>query len=370
MGKEATRLMKEAKAFVANKRKRDKQANNSEWYSLRSLLGNDWAMFYFLIGGREAGKSYATTNFFISQWKRYNRPWTWLRLTEASQKKLLQNNAEKLIDPDIRRNWNLDIVTSGTNVYEVTKRDQKGKILEKKLMARVLALNTFYNDKGNGLFDKDFLNDPNMYYNICLDEMNREESEKNTFDITYAFANQIENLIRSTKRRVRIICIGNTLQEASDIMAPFNFFPQEFGRYYLKKKRAIIDYIPPTEQYKERREGTAADILAGDSSTFTNQIQLDKSLVSKKRLRKPQVVIRFTKATDGWFVVWDSGIIARFNGETTNRVIAMRPYLNCRFDQELRDLVFKQFNAQSYLFRDLTTQILFQKHLMLLKPRS
>ena len=64
-----------------------------------------------------------------------------------------------------------------------------------------------------------------MYYNICLDEMNREESEKNTFDITYAFANQIENLIRSTKRKVRIICIGNTLQEASDIMAPFNFFP-------------------------------------------------------------------------------------------------------------------------------------------------
>ena len=124
---------------------------------------------------------------------------------------MLQNNAEKLIDPDIRRNWNLDIVTSGTNVYEVIKRDQKGKIIEKKLMARVLALNTFYNDKGNGLFDKDFLNDPNMYYNICLDEMNREESEKNTFDITYAFANQIENLIRSTKRRVRIICIGNTL---------------------------------------------------------------------------------------------------------------------------------------------------------------
>ena len=66
MGKEATRLMKEARAFVANKRKRDKQANNSEWYSLRSILGNDWAMFYFLIGGREAGKSYATTNFFIS----------------------------------------------------------------------------------------------------------------------------------------------------------------------------------------------------------------------------------------------------------------------------------------------------------------
>lgn len=370
MGKEARRLIKEAKAFVENKRKRDKTVNNSEWYSLRSILGNDWAMFYFLIGGREAGKSYATTNFFISEWRRYGRPFTWLRLTEASQKKLLQNNAEKLIDPDIKRNWSLDIVTSGTNVYEVTKRDEKGKILEKKLMARVLALNTFYNDKGNGLFDKDFLNDPNMYYNICLDEMNREESEKNTFDIVYAFANQLESLIRSTKRKVRIICIGNTLQEASDIMAPFNFFPQEFGRYYLKKKRAVIDYIPPSEQYKERREGTAADILAGQSSTFTNEVYLDKSLISRKRLVKAQVVIKFGTKREKWFTVWDGGIIARYNGETTNNIIAMKPYLNCAFKQELRDLVFQQFNAQCYLFRDLTTQVLFQKNLQLLKPRS
>lgn len=230
-------------------------------------------------------------------------------------------------------------------------------------MARVLALNTFYNDKGNGLFDKDFLNDPNMYYNICLDEMNREESEKNTFDIVYAFANQLESLIRSTKRKVRIICIGNTLQEASDIMAPFNFFPQEFGRYYLKKKRAVIDYIPPSEQYKERREGTAADILAGQSSTFTNEVYLDKSLISRKRLVKAQVVIKFGTKREKWFTVWDGGIIARYNGETTNNIIAMKPYLNCAFKQELRDLVFQQFNAQCYLFRDLTTQVLFQKNL-------
>jgi hypothetical protein len=49
-------------------------------------------------------------------------------------------------------------------------------------------------------------------------------------------------------------------------------------------------------------------------------------------LRKPQVVIRFTKNTDSWFTMWDDGVIARFNGETPNRVIAMRPYLNYRFD--------------------------------------
>ena len=86
------------------------------------------------------------------------------------------NNAEKLVDPDLRRKYKLDLVTLGDNVYNVLERDKKGKPKRKELMCRVMDLATFYNDKGSGLFDKDFLNDPNMYYNICLDEMNRTRS--------------------------------------------------------------------------------------------------------------------------------------------------------------------------------------------------
>ena len=166
---------------------RNKQAKKAaEWYSIRSLLGYSWAIFYFMIGGREAGKSYATTEFFVGQWRKYRRPFYWLRLTDRTQEILLKNNAEKLIDPDLRRKYDLDLVVRGDGVYEVLKRDSEGKVREKALMCRVLALSTFYNDKGSGLFDKDFLNDPNMYYNICLDEMNRELNEKNSFDILYA----------------------------------------------------------------------------------------------------------------------------------------------------------------------------------------
>lgn len=168
-------------------------------------------------------------------WRKYKRPFYWLRLTDDSAKKLLKNNAEKLIDPDLRRKYELDLETRGDAVYEV-ERNEEGKVIHRELMARVLSLSTFYSDKGSGLFDKDFLNDPNMYYNICLDEMNREKNEKNTFDIVYAFTNQLENLVRSTKQRLRIICIGNTLEEASDILCCFNFIPEEFGRYKLKSK--------------------------------------------------------------------------------------------------------------------------------------
>lgn len=346
-----------------------------EWYSLRSILGYSWAIFYFLLGGREAGKSYSVTKFFVGQWRKYGRPFYWLRLTEASARKLLTNNAEKLIDPDIRRKYKLDIITNGDAVYEVTKRsapDKNGqtKILEKKLMARVLALSTFYNDKGSGLFDKDFLDDPKMFYNICLDEMNREANEKNSFDIVYAFTNQLENLVRSTKQRLRVICIGNTLEEASDLLCAFNFLPEEFGRFKLKSKRAVIEYIEPSEKYLARRKGTIADILMPTASTFTNKIDTDNTLVYNGRLIKPEYIIKFTKDKDDWFTIWDGNKVAPYNGEKCAQIIAMRPYLDEFFVTETRDQVIERFDTRCYGFKNLITFKKFQKQLSLLKPRK
>lgn len=347
---------------------------NREWYALRGMLSYSWAMVLFLIGGREAGKSYAVSDFCVSQWKTKGRPFYWLRLTETSAGRLLMNGAEKLVDPDIRRRWNLDLVTVGDAVYEVTKRGPKkedgrpGKILEKKLMARVLALNTFYNDKGSGLFDKDFLKDPNMYYNIVCDEMNREQSEKNTFDIVYAFSNQVENIVRSTKKRIRIICIGNLLSDASDLLTAINFIPETFGRFKIKKKRAVVEYIEPSKKYLDRRKGTVADIFSGDSSTFTNVIDVDRTLISKKRLRKPSYVVAFTN-TDK-FTVWDGNVVAPYNKERGINVIAMRPYLDYLFEPKSRDTVMQLFDTRSYRFTNLVTQKIFKKNLALLKPRK
>ena len=349
---------------------RNKQAKKAaEWYSIRSLLGYSWAIFFFMIGGREAGKSYATTEFFVGQWRKYGRPFYWLRLTDRTQSQLLLNNAEKLIDPDLRRKYNLDLFVKGDGVYEVLERDSLGRIKEKKLMARVLALSTFYNDKGTGLFDKDFLNDPKMFYNICLDEMNRELNERNSFDILYAFANQLENLVRSTKQRVRVICIGNYLEEASDILCAFNFLPERFGRFKLKKKRAVVDYIEPSESYLNRRKGTIADILMPNASTFTNKIKTDESLIAKRRLNKPTAIIKFSTKEEAWFTLWDSCVIAKYKNEKT-RSIAMRPYIDELYQSTIRDAVISQFDTRSFLYKDLITFKTFQKHLELLKPRK
>lgn len=232
-----------------------------------------------------------------------------------------------------------------------------------------MALNTFYNDKGSGYFDKDFLNDPKMYYNICLDEMNRELNEKKSFDIVYAFTNQLENLVRNTKTRIRVICIGNTLEEASDILSTFNFLPEKFGRFKLKAKRAIVEYMEPTEAYKKMRSGSIADILMPTASTFTNAIKTDYSLVNKSRLIKPQQVIKFTKDESTWFTVWNNSIIAPYNKEKVP-VINMRPYLDGLYSQDIMKNVILIFDTRGYQYKNLVTFKLFQKNIELLKPRK
>lgn len=49
----------------------------SEWYNLKPILGHaNWALFYILLGGREAGKSYSVTNYFVDSWVNQGIPFT------------------------------------------------------------------------------------------------------------------------------------------------------------------------------------------------------------------------------------------------------------------------------------------------------
>ena len=331
---------------------RKRKLYEKEWYTVRSIFGYNDMFFYILLGAREAGKSYSVMKQFVSDWKKKGKPFTWLRLTEASQKKMLQNNADKFIDADIRRRYDLDLKVKGFQVFD-----------HGKPMAKVLALSTFYNDKGVALFDNEY----DLGYNICLDEMNREMNEKKTFDINYAFVNQMENLVRSTKDKLRIVLIGNTLEEAGDILCSFNFIPEEFGRYKIRKKKAVLDYIPPSKAYLERRKGTVADLLASDQSTFTNKVEVDKTLVFKGRLMHPTNVIMFTKTEK--YTIWDSKVIKEYNGEKVP-VIAMRAYIDQVFNTELRDNVISIFHNRGFYFRDLITQKKFKKAIELLKPKG
>lgn len=316
---------------------REVKTYKGEWYTINSILGNDWARFFYLLGGREAGKSYS-----VMQWatkRKLRNPdkvkFYWFRLTDTQQKALLSNGAGDLIDPDLKRKYNLKTMTKGNIVYTYKEQERETKtgktVVEKtdvKEFCRVMACSTFYNDKGRGYFDNEYDGE----YICVLDEMNREQSERNTFDIVYAFVNQLENVLRSTKTKVKIIMIGNTLEEASDLLSALNFIPDGFGRYKLKRKLAVVDYIKPNEHYLERRKDATANLMMGQASTFTNEIDIDKSLLVNKRERKqPQYIVKFGKTKDTWFTVWNNRIISDYNKEQVTTV-PMSRYLDDHFN--------------------------------------
>lgn len=325
--------------------------SKSQWYTVQSILGFSWAIFYILLGARDAGKSYSVMDFFLHEYFTKGKDFVWLRLTEASTKKLLNNNAMQFIDIGLMNKYGIgskDITVKGNTVF-----------FKGKKMVKILALSTFYSDKGVAHFsDKEFENEM-FAYNICCDEFQRERSERNTFDINYAFVNQLENLVRH-KTNCRIFLVGNTVEECSDILAAsFNFIPETFGRYKLRKKRCVIDYIPPSIKYLERRKGSIANLLTPDASTFTNEQKFDRSKIYKGRVHKPQYVIQFRNT---WFTVWDDNVILRYNKEN-KPIIPMVPLLlnNSVFRSELRDEIILMNYEKRFMFRDLLTQKLFDK---------
>ena len=372
--------MKQLSEFkeLTRKQRNLRKVGSREYYSLRHMLGYlNWAEMVVLLGGREAGKSYSVTDFFCRQYKYHHIPFYWIRLTEEQARKLLQNNAMKLVDPDLRRKYKLDLVTNANIVYNVTKRskpdkDGKTRILEKEVFAQVYDLSTAYKDKGS-LFDKDFLSNPTMRYNIAVDEFEREPGERKTFDIVYSLATQLENLVRSTHERLRVFFLGNCLEDASDILASLNFIPEEFGIFKLKNKRCVIENIEPSEAYLKRRAKSIANILMPDNASFkTNKMDSDKSLIDKKTLRSPMWLIKFTKDKQKWYTMWDDGIIKRYNNECIKRskVIAMRPYLDEIYAPEDMNMVFQQFYNRSLHYHSMMDFKCFQNDLTLLKsPR-
>ena len=367
-----SKLTNDIKIIRDNQRKQ--KTYKGEWYTINSIFGNDWAIFYALLGGREAGKSYSAMQWAVNRRfnKKDNCKFYWFRLTEAATNNLLADNGDKLVDPDLKRKYNVNLFRKNHTLYSytpVTRINKNGKEVKEKQNIRtfceVLACSTFYNTKGVGYFDNEYKGE----YIIILDEMNREESEKNSFDIVYNFVNLLENIARSTKSKIRVVMIGNTLEEASDILSAFNFIPDDFGRFKLKKKRAVIDYIMPNEKYLERRKGTLADILLPNASTFTNELEIDRSLLVNKRLcQYPIAVIKFTKTKDTWFTVWNNNIIKDYNNEQKS-CIPMRRYLDAIYQQELVDIVREKFDMRSYRFVNLACFKKFQKQMKLLKKQ-
>lgn len=332
----------------------------ARYYDLASMLGNDWAIFYVVIGGRKTGKSYSVTDFLCAQKKnlKENVKNYWMRISETSTKAMLANKADKLVDPDLYRKYDLNLTTKGMDVFNYGK-----------LFMTVAPLSQFGKLKGVGFYDKDF----EGQYNIVLDEFQLEEGERRTsFDILYNFIGMCENIARTTKRRIRVFLLGNTLEEASTILKAFNFIPEKFGRFYLKSKRCVIDNLEPTEEYLQDRKGSIADILGGGNmSNYTNALGLDKSMLHSGRLYKPTGMIKFSKKADEWYTIFDSKIIRRYRGEGVKEeaITYMKPYLGGLYSLERKNIVLDMYDAKYYKFDSLISQSYFSDELKKIRNR-
>ena len=334
--------------------------DNKEWYTIRSLLGNTWARYFMLIGARERGKSYSVQQYCLQQKFEKGVPFYWMRLNEAATGKMLKNNGAKMFEPLLVQQYGLqNIKVKGTTVY---KDDEA--VANKEPLCEVLALSTAYNDKGSAIFDQSNFKG----CNIIIDEFQLEKGQKRTFDVVYNLKMQIENICRSHSENVRVFFIGNNTEECSDVLALFNFIPLEFGVYKLKSRHLVIDYIPNSKAYTERRKHAIANDLDNGTGNFTNKVKRDITLITKKRLHRPNLIIKFSKEESDWFTVWDGNIIHSYNKEKLP-VRAMKRYIDEQFDTELRDGIIDLADARALQFTSLIVQTRFYYQLSLIKKQ-
>ncbi len=331
---------------------------NKEWYTIRSLLGNQWANWFIMIGARERGKTFTVQDyvlncFFNPKSKLFGVPFYWMRLNDIAIKNMLMNNGAKMFEPLLVRKYHLEnIKVRGDTVF-----------INGKKLCYVYGLSTAYNNKGSALFDAANFKG----CNIIIDEVALEKGQRKTFDVIYNLKMQIENIVRSERENVKIFMMLNNTEESPEVLAGVaRFIPINFGVYKLKRRHCVIDYIPNNAAYDKRRKKALANEIDTGTGNFTNKFVRDLELLYKGRLDHPLTVVAFSKDQSDWFTIWNGNIICPYNGEK-KPVIAMKRYINNTFIPELRDSIIEQEDVRAFKYKDILTQSLWRKNMELIK---
>ena len=351
-------ISKKEKKKIANLKKRRKELYDAkEWYTIRALLGNQWANWFIMAGARERGKTFSVQDFVLNCFfnpksKLYHVPFYWMRLNDIAIKNMLMNNGAKMFEPLLVRKYGLEgIKVKGDSIF-----------IGKLLLCRVYGLSNAYNNKGAALFDKETFKG----VNIIIDEVAMEKGQRRTFDVVYNLKMQIENIVRSERDNVKVFMMLNNTEDCPELLAMFGFIPIEFGVYKLKRKHCVVDYIPNNKAYEERRKKALANEIDSGTGNFTNKIQRDLKLLYKGRLTTPYYIIKYTKDQTDWFTVWDNNVICPYNGEKV-RSVAMKRYIDDIFITEARDAIIEQEDVRAFKYKDILTQSLFRKNMELIK---
>ena len=350
------------------------------YYTMHSVLGVHWWNWLWCIGARGRGKSYAGVDTLLDFGKKYgqeNVKCYYFRISDLSVKSMLANKARKAIDAKLVRKYDLDITTKATTIYN------RGKPLM-DFYALVSAAKT---GKGVAEYDPDFLN---QYYKdgkkrfifIIIDEFMMAEGveKKSVGNPVDQFKIFIENILRDQEqlpyRAVMIMGFANSVSECNDFLAQLaGFIPETPGRYYLKRKHMIVDNIPNSKAYLEKRKKSIGDDIMDydNDANYTNVVKRDlESLMNKGRqLIRVTTLLKFSKDPKDWFCVYDGRYIRRYRGETVNKnlIVGMKRHLDNFFDPDIVKDVFEMYDARAYIYADLISQATFAAQLKLLKKQ-
>ena len=350
------------------------------YYTTRSLMGIKWWTYAWLVGARGRGKSFAAMDTILSYVKRYGRENVkvyWMRISDDSVKAMIQNQARKAIDAILVRKYKLKLSTRNYTVYNDGY----------PLIDFYPLVSAAKKGKGVAEYDPAFLNKRafkngkriRRYVFIVLDEfMMAEGVEKKSVGNPVAqFQIYMENILRDQERldypAVRVFGCANTVSECSDFLAQLaGFIPEEPGRFKLKRRHMIVDNIPNTQAYIDKRKKSyTADIMDFENdSNYTNILKRDIALLAKNvRLNKPSYVIKFSKQPNDWFTLWDDKIIRKWNGQSVKRenVIAMKRYLDEEYRQDMVRQVIEKYDSRFFMYSDLIRQSVFAAKLREIK---
>lgn len=345
--------------------KKKKYPYNPMYYYPNKLLSYDpkYYWFYICIGSRGRGKTVSAWRWVLRRFVKYGEMFIWLRLTDAPIKKMARNNSSTIVPKFILDQLGIDsIFIKGTTVYANFVED--GRTIT-KMVGIMDSISTFYTTKGNNM---------EAFTNVVFDEINREISERNTFDVVRAFINQIESIARL--RKIRVLMLGNTISDTSDILSIFNFIPREFGIYKLTRKHTIIEYLEDSEEFKKARKESLAGVLLGKNDdvaqSFTNIANSAMTNIEKYNKHR-QLYIFYVDSTRA-FGVYErkdalSGLEGLYVGEVRGEnytKFKISPFLTCQayYDKDIYN-TFLELIAVNKIYYE--TSIIRQRFIVALK---
>lgn len=310
--------------------------------------------YYVCIGSRGRGKTVSAWRWVLKRFMKYGERFVWLRLTEAPIKKASRNQGSTLAPQFLLDQLGINELSMRGNIIyvKVTKNDKT-----REYMAGAMdAISTFYTSKGQ---------DMSGYTNVVFDEINRESGERSTFDITRAFINQIETIARL--RIIRVLMLGNTILDTSEILGLFNFQPKKFGIYKLTRKHCIIEYLDDTEAFKLARKNSMAGTLLGDnkeiSASFTNVTAGYMDNVTKFLPNFKQIFIYYIAdfKAYGIYEMKKSGLFVGEVRMPSQEKYKISPYLNCvgKYQKEIYEKFYELISQNLLYFESAAVRLRF-----------